>query len=658
MSIRIAALVVSACLCEVAFAQTPNLSRPQRELLGAMVSAVDAGSAAGETDEASLRTHVLRASDGSHYVAFSLEPVAEHLPAGPLLLYVRLATAHTPGQQSKAERSLVRDWLVGSRMDPRLLAPKRGFAIGDMPAMGAGTAGTRGATSVGSADLQIMELQRERQRQRKVEEEKQRRAVLEGVHEANVGVLPFEDFDLVSLAEHPGQRRTIERALTAGPGVYDLIVAWTVASSPARTAQIRASRHAMRLGPAAAEFGLSTVIVAEQIGLRATPYSSQEQRAHPYAIGATEIVPARDTIFTSDERLSVAFQIISPMPSASGHPDVQVNLRIVRMTAREEPVATLSPLIYNAATLPADFDIRLGHPLIAAMAAPLATIRRGNYRLLITAEDRLAGTVVAGSTEFSVVATPSSLLAEAPALGARFDARAALQVPAVTEVLDRLAPASPSTALAAALRAARSGRFADLLVADAVPAAEQGVRVALGGMALLSIGNPSAIAELQRALQLQAPIAPVQYLLAAARAVLGRDREAIAAWEAARHAGLPTAAVDSLIADAYLRQKDYPRAANAIGTVSSDHSLLVRTFAATRIAIKQEAVAIAALDGLLARDPSDQRARWLMLHALYADFVGGNRARRDRFLVEARHYIEENGEHAVLAAAWLAIVAG
>ena len=57
MRTPIVALIVSACLCAIASAQAPNLSRQQRVLLTAMVNAVDAASAASETDDAALRTH-------------------------------------------------------------------------------------------------------------------------------------------------------------------------------------------------------------------------------------------------------------------------------------------------------------------------------------------------------------------------------------------------------------------------------------------------------------------------------------------------------------------------------------------------------------------------------------------------------------------------
>ncbi len=88
-----------------------------------MVSAVDAASAATETDDAAMRTHVLRASDGSHYVAYSITPSSSSpLPTG--------RPRSTCGSRPRAiasqrpERSVVREWLAGSSRPPPIVEPR------------------------------------------------------------------------------------------------------------------------------------------------------------------------------------------------------------------------------------------------------------------------------------------------------------------------------------------------------------------------------------------------------------------------------------------------------------------------------------------------------------------------------------------------------
>ncbi|MEP6782819.1 MAG: hypothetical protein ABI983_04055, partial [Acidobacteriota bacterium] len=469
MTSRLLAVIVTASLSGSASAQTP-LSRQQKASLEQLITAVDRAAIEPNASQPADNwlTHVLRASDGSHYVAFSFTPPADALPPTPIVIYVRLANAIVPGETAVAERSLVREWLKGSTIDPRLL-PRRGMAVGDMPAMGAAAAITRGGMSaVGSPDVQIMNLEQDRARQRREDEQKKRRSELEGLTVAASDRFPFEDFEVGSAATFADGTLAIQRSLTAGPGAYDLYVAWVDASLPPARATPHVARRSIRLAPAAAEFGLSSVIVAARIGVRTVPISAVEQRTHPYSLGQTEITPARDLAFAPAERLSIAFQIFNPMPTAAGKPNIVVNPRIVRIVGlREEAVASLTPLTYDAATMPEDFDLRLGHPIIVALAAPLATLRRGDYKLVITAEDRQAGVVASAATPFTITTTAAGLLAEAPPLAQRLAPLAMISPATVAALLDRLAVSNPSPVLARALNSARTGRFTDLLIEDA-----------------------------------------------------------------------------------------------------------------------------------------------------------------------------------------------
>ena len=661
MAIRLAALIVITCLSVgAAYGQTaPNLTRQQRDLLQTVVTAVDAAAAQPPLDDAHWRAHVMRASDGSHYVAFTITPPPEMpLPGGPALLYLRVATATPPGATKIAERSTIREWLAGGRTDPRLL-PKRGIAIGEMPVMGAtGSMGsTRQPVSTGANEMRLMALEREREKENKAEQDKQRRAELEGKAAVTRDLFPFEDFDLASNASRENGTRIITRAFTLGPGNYDLFVGWADPANTKPASTVRVVRKALHLPPAAAE-GLTTgsIILADKVGLRAAPYSPTEQSSHPYSIGLMEIVPAADAVFTRDDFLSVAFQVINARGSETGKPDVVVGFRVVRVQGdRETPVASLNPQYYNATTMPADFDLRLGHPIFAAVSAPLATLGRGDYRLKIAINDRVGGSNVAAETDFRIVGTAASLLAEAPPLGKPFSRDVALSPAALAPVLDALQPAAPSAALARALNVARSGKLVDLLVEEPVPAGEAGIRTALTGLAFLSVGDASAPVHFQRALQQNAPAAPVQYLIGVARAAQNRDPDAIAAWHAALETKAAPPATRALLVEALLRRGDHARATSIVAdgadTASPEWS---RLSAATHIANGRYDDAIALLDPYLAGHSDDADARWLLLHALYGSVVkGGN---KDRFVTAARAYVDGKGAHAELAGEWLRIV--
>ena len=649
----LAAAIVMACLCSPAAAQVTELTRQQRDILQALVAAVDAP--ATPRADVTWQTHVMRAADGSHYIALSITPAPAALPTDPIVVYVRLAT-RAAGTATLAERSLVREWLQGARIDPRLL-PRSGMAIGEMPALGAGAIGARGGAAVGSADLQAMDLRRQRAREREEDEEKKRRAVLEGNSAGSSSHLPFEDFDVVPASTLLDGTRAIQRAVTSGPGDYDLFVAWA-ATAPARPPRVHLARQSITLSAAAPELGLSSIIIADQVGMRATAYTPLEQRSHPYSIGAVEIVPARDTQFTPNERLSAAFQIVNPAGDAAGKPDVVVNLRVARLSgAREEAVAALSPLTYNATSLPNDFDVRLGHPLIAALAVPLATIPRGTHHLVITVEDRIAKAVVSGRAQFTVVGNAASLLAEAPPLGPKFDLAAALDPSILATLVDRLAPPAPSPALARALSAARSGRFAELLIEDRVAQNEEAVRAVLTGLARLSLGDLGAIRVFESAPADSAGRPALDYLLGVARAAQGRDAEAIERWAAARQSGFSSDAIDRALSEAYLRRRDFARAAEIVrDSDAARDPRLIRAAAATRIGQRREAEAIAMLDALLAKSPDDEEARWLLVHALYSGMVADPATPRARFLAEAQRYVNAKGRHAALASEWISIL--
>jgi hypothetical protein len=662
MTTRLAASIVTVCLLAgPALAQAPpTLSRQQRDLLQSLLNSVDAAAAQPPSAHIEWQTHVMRASDGSHYVAFTIVPPSTTpLPQGPALLYIRLATAQPQAAQRVAERSAIRDWLTGSRTDPRLL-PRRGIAIGEMPVMGAtGAMGSqRQPVTTGVNEMRLMALERERAKQKQDELDKQRRAELEGKSAVTRELFPFEDFDLASHSVRDNGTRVITRAFTAGPGEYDLYVAWADTSNPKPAGTVRVLRQPVSLAPAATT-GLTTgsIILADKVSVRAAPYPATEQSAHPYSIGVMEIAPALDAVYTRDDFLSVAFQIINPRGSDTGMPDLAVAFRIVRVTAdRESPVASLNPQYYNASTLPADFDLRQGHPVFAAVSAPLASLGRGDYRLKIAINDRAAGTSAGADADFRIIGTPASLLAEAPPLGKPFSREVALAPSVLAPLVDALTPASASPQLSRALATARSGKFIDLLVEEPVPAAEAGIRTTLTGLALIAVGDASAAVQLQRALLQNAPIGPVQYLIGAARALQNRDSDAIAAWQAAIADGQAPAAARELLVETLLRRGENVRAAAVIAEAAPAPTspAWIRLTAVTQLANGRYADAIALLDAHLAANADDAEARWLLIHALFADVVKGGS--KSRFVTDAQKYVDSKAAHAALVSEWLRIL--
>jgi hypothetical protein len=135
-----------------------------------------------------------------------------------------------------------------------------------------------------------------------------------------------------------------------------------------------------------------------------------------------------------------------------------------------------------------------------------------------------------------------------------------------------------------------------------------------------------------------------------------RDPDAIAAWQAAIAAGGAPSITPQLLAEALLRRNDPQRAAEAMAGAPPG-AASVRVISAAHIASRREADAIALLEQHLSSQPGDQAARWLLLHARYAQFARSGKPlagiEAERFSAEARIYIDAKAANAALAEEWL-----
>jgi hypothetical protein len=658
-------MIVLATLALPAYPQSsapPNLSGNQRLALQAIVRAAASAGGIEDVPEHKWPFHVLRLSDGSHYVAFTIDTPPVTSAKRALVLYVRLATRHGTSAPSPDERSGVAEWLAGQTPGPP--ASKRGIDFGEMPTFGAGAIAARGP---GPQSLQLLELQRKRAQEHREAEERERKAKLEGEAASRTPrpFLPFEDFDVRALPfSHTADVMAFRRSLTAGPGDYDLIlgVADPEAKDPA--ASVRLFRRRLVLPPASlSEFALSSVILADGVRLRETLLPPNEQSSAPYTIGMLEITPAADRLFTNDENVTLVVQVINASASATtGKPDVALSFRVFKRNGdREEPIGTLTPHIYNNLTLPPDFEVSKRHPLFDAVSIPLRTFKRGEYRVEIAANDRAAGIGTITDATFAIAATPAALLREAPPLAAPFQRTDLLQPQVLGDLLAHLSGPQPSAAFTQAVAAARAGRFADLIRDEPVLPTETDARQVLRTLAMYAIGdNPASLSSaLQQALQRKVAPAAVHTLLGAVRALEGNDNSAVAAWDTAIAAGASGPALAPLVADALLRLGDAARAAASVERLSnSGDAALVRRLAAARVAQGRYDDAMRALEPILTRHPSDVDAQWIALHSWFAAFVNGQArgsdaaATRARIRELANGYIAAKGPNAALAAEW------
>jgi len=655
-----------------AFAQSssPTLTNAQRAALDLVVRAVNAA-ATGNPAPATWQSHVLRASDGSHYVALRALAPSLPTPVGPVVLYMRLASRRPAAVETLAERSAVQEWLDGQRSDPlpQRVGGSMSVPRGEMPVGSIALGRDPAAESV--AALRLLTLERERAARRREDAEAARKAALESAARGRTSeMLPFEDFDVAAqLGAMPGGGVDLRRSLTAGPGDYDLYVGWTAAARPRNApVTVHLLRHRLVLPAAPADFALSDLVLADEVQPTSATYRPEQQNAHPYAMGALEATPAAGDRFLVDGRLSVLFQAINPSADETGKPDVRVTFMVTRLDgSREIAVGSLPPQRHHAATLPADFSIARGHPLFGAVQASLAGFARGRYRLTVTAIDERAGRQATREAQFVVAGTPHSLLREAPVPGQAFRREAILSPPLRAMILAGLTPPAPSAMLQRVLDAAAAGRYADLVREAPVEVSERATAQALRTLGLYALGDaPRTVAvQVQQALAQGARPAPLLVLLGATQALSGNDKAAIATWNDARDGAVDDTGIAGLLVDAYMRLGDAARAtamARAALDAQPGHPAALRSFAGASIAAGRYAEAVQTLDAHPAA-AADLDIAFLVLHALYGGFVGnaapGNSpAGLARLRTLGREYVDAGGPHAALVTEWLTVVSG
>jgi len=215
----------------------------------------------------------------------------------------------------------------------------------------------------------------------------------------------YEDINFIS----PDMGR-LSRSFTVGAGEYDVYVVVreqtsTQKNAPAPKASI--IKQTVTVPDYwVPELATSSVIVATRIEPLNAPLSPNEQISRPYALGMMEIVPALETKFTTKGELSVFMLIYNPKTDPMNKPDVTVEYNFYQKPAgaAEKFFNKTSPQVLNGTTLPAAFDLSLGHQLQTGQSVPLASFPAGDYRLEIKVTDKLSTTSLTRDVNFTVTA--------------------------------------------------------------------------------------------------------------------------------------------------------------------------------------------------------------------------------------------------------------
>jgi hypothetical protein len=200
-----------------------------------------------------------------------------------------------------------------------------------------------------------------------------------------------------------GQPYRFRRALQVKPGEYDVYVAMkerAVAGKPDVRPRVTVLKHALGVpGFASAEFGLSSVIVAEKAEALTTPATPEQQSEKPYAIGLMDLVPG--TKLANTQELTVYFQIYNPAVDAAKKPDLRVDYTFYRRQESGDRALGTETQVQNAATLAPQFEVGK-FLLFECRAWPLQGFPTGAYRLDIKVTDKLSGKAITANVGFTV----------------------------------------------------------------------------------------------------------------------------------------------------------------------------------------------------------------------------------------------------------------
>ncbi|MCE2514287.1 MAG: hypothetical protein J4F37_04615 [Acidobacteria bacterium] len=219
----------------------------------------------------------------------------------------------------------------------------------------------------------------------------------------------WEEAHFVDVSESDGVVR-ISRAFTVPGGTYDVYVAIRDSAGPDGDRDNDPTVLLLREEVEVPDFWtpelqLSTILIAEAIEPLAVQLTPEQQVLRPYALGPFEIVPKFELNFERDEQFAPLFFVYNAGVQDGAKPNVTVEFDFHQQTADgEEFFNRTSPQEFNGQTLPPDFDLTIGHQIVAGQQIPLSIFPAGSYRLEIKVTDHTSGSVVTHNVAFSVEA--------------------------------------------------------------------------------------------------------------------------------------------------------------------------------------------------------------------------------------------------------------
>ncbi|HSK09479.1 MAG TPA: hypothetical protein VK911_07875, partial [Vicinamibacterales bacterium] len=203
---------------------------------------------------------------------------------------------------------------------------------------------------------------------------------------------PFEDIRFTELKAPEGGQYRITRAISVPPGEFDiylLVKERTPKDKKAPAPKASLLKQAVSVPDYwSNELMTSSIILSSRAEQLTAPPSEAEMAANPYVFGTTRVTPSLDNRFSKKDELSIIFLVYNAVAASGGKPDVKVEYNFhQKADGGEKFFNRTEPQLFNATTLPPQFDAAAGHQLVGGLSIPLASFPEGDYRLEIKITD-------------------------------------------------------------------------------------------------------------------------------------------------------------------------------------------------------------------------------------------------------------------------------
>ena len=310
-------------------------------------------------------------------------------------MYVRAVSRHD-GIRSSSEHSYVRDWLLNNRDVMPRQAETVYVGIGEMPLAGLAGASSRQATAAAAAASASLALQQK-------DLEKQQRAAAEAKRKAETRELdpllfPFEEYFFFDMsASRGGDLRAVERALALPPGEYDVYVG-LIDRMRIKTSSAAVLHRTISVPDFwSDQLALSSLILARDVRLLKAPLPAPQQVEHPYTFGAAEVVPADAAVFSTDDALTVVFQVCNYGAPDS---DLTANYTFYRVDGGRRLFNRTDPQQFSDTDLPPAGAWE--SQAFLSQTVPLHPFPAGQYELEVQVRDRLTRATANATVAFTV----------------------------------------------------------------------------------------------------------------------------------------------------------------------------------------------------------------------------------------------------------------